>query len=75
MVDHYARDLAGRTVDRVVQFSDGVFTVALTLLVVDLAVPDLAPGFSEAELQRALEARSPTSRRSCSRSGSWRCTG
>lgn len=48
-----------RTVDRVVQFSDGVFTVALTLLVVDLAVPDLAPGFSEADLRRALEAQFP----------------
>jgi uncharacterized membrane protein len=41
-------------VSRVVQFSDGVFTVALTLLVVDLAVPDLAPGFTDADLQQAL---------------------
>ena len=41
------------------QFSDGVFTVALTLLVVDLSVPDLASGFSEADLQRALEAQFP----------------
>ena len=49
----------GRTVDRVVQFSDGVFTVALTLLVVDLAVPELAPGSSEADLQRALQAQIP----------------
>ena len=53
------RSPGGRTVDRVVQFSDGVFTVALTLLVVDLAVPDLAPGVSEADLQRALEAQFP----------------
>lgn len=48
-----------RTVDRLVQFSDGVFTVALTLLVVDLAVPDLAPGFSERDLQQALQAQVP----------------
>jgi uncharacterized membrane protein len=48
-----------RTVDRVVQFSDGVFTVALTLLVVDLAVPDLAPGLTENDLQRALQAQVP----------------
>ncbi|HTS15030.1 MAG TPA: TMEM175 family protein [Candidatus Sulfotelmatobacter sp.] len=50
---------SGRTVDRLVQFSDGVFTVALTLLVVDLGVPDLAPGVTEADLQRALQAQIP----------------
>jgi uncharacterized membrane protein len=50
----------GRTVDRVVQFSDGVFTVALTLLVVDLAVPDLAAGSTEADLQRALQGQFPS---------------
>jgi len=48
-----------RTVDRVVQFSDGVFTVALTLLVVDLAVPSLAPGSTERDLQQALQAQVP----------------
>lgn len=49
----------GRTIDRVVQFSDGVFTVALTLLVVDLAVPNLAPTSTEADLQRALQDQIP----------------
>ncbi len=48
-----------RTVDRVVQFSDGVFTVALTLLVVDLAVPSLSPASTEADLQRALGDQVP----------------
>lgn len=46
-------------VSRVVQFSDGVFTVALTLLVVDLAVPDLAPGYTDADLQQALLKQVP----------------
>jgi uncharacterized membrane protein len=47
------------SVSRVVQFSDGVFTVALTLLVVDLAVPDLGPGFTDADLQQALLKQVP----------------
>jgi len=50
---------SGRTVDRVVQFSDGVFTVALTLLVVDLAVPALAPSATETDLQHALQDQLP----------------
>ncbi|HEY7940947.1 MAG TPA: TMEM175 family protein [Candidatus Limnocylindrales bacterium] len=41
------------------QFSDGVFTVALTLLVVDLAVPSLGPASTEADLQRALGDQVP----------------
>jgi uncharacterized membrane protein len=43
-----------RGVGRLVQFSDGVFTVAMTLLVVDLGVPDLGPGYTETGLQQAL---------------------
>lgn len=39
---------------RLVQFSDGVFTVALTLLVIDIAVPNLPSGTSSDELTRQL---------------------
>jgi uncharacterized membrane protein len=56
---HADRSASERSVDRVVQFSDGVFTVALTLLVVDLGVPDLPPGFSEYQLQQALLGQVP----------------
>jgi uncharacterized membrane protein len=39
---------------RLVQFSDGVFTVALTLLVIDIAVPNLPAGTSPDVLTRQL---------------------
>ena len=39
---------------RLVQFSDGLFTVALTLLVIDIAVPNLPSGTSSDELTRQL---------------------
>lgn len=42
-----------------VQFSDGVFTVALTLLVIDIAVPALPSGSSEAELVAQLRSQVP----------------
>ncbi|MGZ3632379.1 MAG: TMEM175 family protein [Candidatus Limnocylindrales bacterium] len=42
-----------------VQFSDGVFTVALTLLVIDIAVPVLPTGSSEADLVDQLRAQVP----------------
>jgi uncharacterized membrane protein len=49
----------GRSVHRLVQFSDGVFTVALTLLVIDIGVPILAAGATEADLDRQLWAQLP----------------
>jgi uncharacterized membrane protein len=48
-----------RSAHRLVQFSDGVFTVALTLLVIDIGIPNLAAGASEAELVKQLEAQLP----------------
>ena len=44
---------------RLVQFSDGVFTVALTLLVIDIAVPNLPNGTSSKDLTDALWAQLP----------------
>lgn len=49
----------GHSAHRLVQFSDGVFTVALTLLVIDIGLPNLAAGASEGELVRQLEAQLP----------------
>jgi uncharacterized membrane protein len=48
-----------RTVERLVQFSDGIFAVGLTLLVVDLGVPSLPSGYSESQLQAALLEQLP----------------
>jgi uncharacterized membrane protein len=43
-------------VDRVLAISDGVFAFAITLLVLDLAVPVLSTGASSADLWQALSA-------------------
>jgi uncharacterized membrane protein len=48
-----------RSVDRLVQFSDGVFTVALTLLVIDIAVPNLPAGATESALVNELASQVP----------------
>ncbi len=44
---------------RMVAFSDGVFTVALTLLVIDIAIPTLAKGSSEADVMNQLGQQMP----------------
>lgn len=45
---------------RVVAFSDGIFAVAITILVLALAVPDLGSRPSDAALQARLEALLPS---------------
>lgn len=47
-------ELAGRSVDRLAAISDGIFAVAMTLLVLNLAVPALSGTPSEAELGSAI---------------------
>jgi uncharacterized membrane protein len=47
------------SVQRMVQFSDGVFTVALTLLVIDIAVPTLPNGAPAAALVAQLSSQVP----------------
>ncbi|MGH9328678.1 MAG: TMEM175 family protein [Terriglobia bacterium] len=50
---------AGRNVDRLAALSDGIFAVAMTLLVLDLRVPTVEAVHSEHDLWRALAALAP----------------
>lgn len=55
---HY-NQIAGRSLDRLKALSDGVFSIAMTLLVLDLHVPAAAAIHSEAGLGQALLHLSP----------------
>jgi len=62
MADHTDEDLSPRqqrrlAPDRVLTFTDGVFAIVITILVLDLKVPDLASGQS---LGDSLEEMRPT---------------
>jgi len=51
--------VAGQSVERLAALSDGIFAVAMTLLVLDLRVPAIEAVHSERDLWRALVALSP----------------
>lgn len=51
--------IQGRNVERLCALSDGIFAVAMTLLVLDLHVPSAAQVHSERELLAALAALGP----------------
>jgi len=59
--DHRKRynAVAGRSIERVAALSDGVFAVAITLLVLDLHAPALELVHSEADLWHGLLALAP----------------
>ncbi|MFZ0817208.1 MAG: TMEM175 family protein, partial [Candidatus Sulfotelmatobacter sp.] len=46
--------VAGQNVDRIAALSDGIFAVAMTLLVLDLRIPAAEAIHSEHDLRRAL---------------------
>jgi len=51
--------IAGQSVERLAALSDGIFAVAMTLLVLDLRLPAMQAIHSEHDLWRDLAARSP----------------
>ena len=51
--------VAGKSVERLAALSDGIFAVAMTLLVLDLRVPAAAAVHSESDLWHALVVLSP----------------
>src|SRR5579862_7478172 len=55
---HY-NQIAGRSVERLAALSDGIFAVAMTLLVLDLRVPAVDAIHSERDLWHALAAAAP----------------
>jgi uncharacterized membrane protein len=60
MAANYNR-IAGRNLDRTAAISDGIFAVAMTLLVLDLKVPAHANIQSSSDLLHALGAMTPSS--------------
>ena len=58
MVNLYNR-IQGRSVERLAALSDGIFAVAMTLLVMDLHIPSAAQVHGERELLAALAALGP----------------
>ena len=58
MVNLYNR-IQGRSVERLAALSDGIFAVAMTLLVLDLHIPSAAQVHGERELLAALAALGP----------------
>ncbi|WP_263350141.1 TMEM175 family protein [Acidicapsa acidisoli] len=51
--------IQGRSLERMAALSDGIFAVAMTLLVLDIHIPSAEAVHSEAELCRALAAMAP----------------
>src|SRR5947209_8564212 len=52
-------DIAGRNVERLAALSDGLFAIAMTLLIIDLHAPVAQAIHSDAELLRALGRLAP----------------
>ena len=51
--------VAGRRLDRIAALSDGVFAIAMTLIVLEIRVPETAPIHTEADLWTALQGLAP----------------
>ena len=58
MIRRY-NELAGRRLDRIAALSDGVFAIAMTLIVLEIRVPDQGPIRSEQDLWNALLTLGP----------------
>ena len=55
----YNRLTAGRRLERIAGLSDGVFAIAMTLIVLEIHVPDAGPIRSEQDLWNALLGLGP----------------
>ncbi|MDP9270395.1 MAG: TMEM175 family protein [Chloroflexota bacterium] len=51
--------IAGRSFDRVAALSDGVFAIAMTLIVLGIRVPDLGAGATDRDLLDELGKLAP----------------
>ena len=58
MIRNY-NELAGRRLDRIAALSDGVFAIAMTLIVLEIHVPDAGPVRSEQDLWSAMLTLGP----------------
>ena len=52
-------DIAGRSLERISALSDGLFAIAMTLIVLEIGVPDPGPIRSEQDLWEAIMRLSP----------------
>jgi len=59
MAHSYNRLTAGRRLERIAALSDGVFAIAMTLIVLEIHVPDAGPIRSEQDLWNALLGLGP----------------
>ena len=59
MMHNLYNRIQGRSLERLAALSDGIFAVAMTLLVLDLHIPTAAQAHSEGELIAALGALAP----------------
>src|SRR5919204_1756238 len=51
--------VAGRRLDRIAALSDGVFAIAMTLIVLEIRVPEPPPIHTESDLWTALQGLAP----------------
>jgi uncharacterized membrane protein len=59
MIETTYNRIAGQSLERLAALSDGLFAIAMTLLVLDLRVPVVAAVHSEGDLWQALAALAP----------------
>ncbi len=55
----FYNQFANRSLDRIAALSDGLFAIAMTLIVLEIQVPHLDPGATDADLATALVALAP----------------